>query len=255
MTGYPTVEKLRSWGFNVKDHLQWGSSKEALYQQRRTTHPVKLPVPYAFSHISVTVDDGTLTGDFYHDMQELERIGFQRFQSGISYNWAIDMATGMIGEGQYLDAKGTHTVNDKNVPGFPNNLNYYGHAIVAIGMPGDLPSEDFIASFAGILAAEQATGQMAGNAPIYPHSYFAAKDCPTEAVRSRLPEIRRLVPSIGITTGDLTMADAQAIFNRLETLIKAEEARYARYEAIHKETMQALSVLPAKIAAAIKTAP
>lgn len=61
-------------------------------------------------------------------------------------------------------------------------------------------------------------------------------------------------PNPSPATGALSMADAQTIQNRLETLIKAEENRYARYEAIHKETLAALNELPAKIAAAIKAA-
>jgi hypothetical protein len=130
-------------------------------------------------------------------MLELERIGYERFQSGISYNWAIDMQTGMIGEGMPLLARGTHTVNDKNVAGFPNQLNEYGHAIVAIGMPGNHVSNKFVLSFAAIMAAEQELAYMETNAPIYPHSKFANKDCPTEAVRSKIPLIRATVGQVG----------------------------------------------------------
>lgn len=205
---------LESWGRTVLTRKEWGAKYESVYQWRRENRPVELPVDYLFSHISVTIDDGTLTGDFINDMRELERIGYERFKSGISYNWAIDAVTGMIGEGMPLDARGTHTVNDKNVAGFPEQLNEHGHAIVLIGMPGVKPSAEFIRSFAAIRAAEIEAGVLKAGAPIYPHSKFAAKDCPTEAVRAILPTVisqsdsyDRWDDNVALTIADRTWID------------------------------------------------
>lgn len=222
---------LEGWGRTVLTRKEWGSKYESVYQERRKNRAVELPVDYLYSHISVTVDDGKLTGDFISDMLELERIGYQRFKSGISYNWAIDAVTGMIGEGMPLDARGTHTVNDKNVAGFPNQLNAHGHAVVLIGMPGVKPSAEFIRSFAAIRAAEIAAGVLKANAPIYPHSKFAAKDCPTAAVRAILPTI--VTQSVNWDRGDDNVALTEADRKWLSTEIRTVVRDYALWEVLY----------------------
>lgn len=212
------VTRLESMGRRVRTRSEWGTRYESLYQSRREDKPFTLPADYLFAHISVTRDDGPSTPEFDADMRELERIGYERFRSGISYNWAIDAITGEIGEGQPLDAKGTHTVNDKNVPGFPTNLNLYGHAVVMIGMPGVKPTVEFVKSFAAIRTAEIAEGVLVENAAIYPHSKFAAKECPTAAVIELLPNITALSNAPISTTPEkdwldmATQAEVQAAF-------------------------------------------
>lgn len=191
------VSRLAAMGFDVVTRKEWGTVHESLYQSRRRNKPVKLPVRYSFAHISVTKN----TSSFAADMRTLERIGYERFGSGISYNWAIDPDTGQIGEGQPVDAKGTHTVNDKGISGFPENLNLYGHAICCIGMPGLKVSERFKLSFAALLQASYSEGVMVTGAPLYPHSMFANKDCPTDAVRRVLPEIRSTAIQMGEIMG------------------------------------------------------
>lgn len=239
------VSLLRKMGFDVKTHANWGSRYEGLYRQRRISRPFEFPADFAASHISVTVDDGLTTGDFYTDMQELERIGFQRFNSGVSYNWVIDLDSGMIGEGQYLDARGAHTVNNKNIAGFPNNLNGECHAIAAIGMPGNKPSKLFNRSFAAILAAEQRLGFMRSKAPIYPHSMFAYKECPTPAIASQLPTIRAMVPYILVAQKGLSVSEAANINKNIDEFEakqdaqnKQEDERYQRYEAMHSQAIK-----------------
>lgn len=183
------VAELRRMGYLVRRQGEWGSRYISSYQARRIDMPVKLPAPFAYQHITVTRDDGILTGNFDADMRELERIGYERFRSGISYNWPVDAITGMIGEGMPVDAKGTHTVNDKNVPGFPNNLNYYGNALAMIGMPGTRPTTKFIGASAAILAVSWKLNILQDFSPYFPHSKFAAKDCPTDFVRAVMPLI------------------------------------------------------------------
>lgn len=191
------IARLAKLGYMVITRTDWGSKYESLYQQRRVSKRVDLPVRYLFQHISVTRNN-----DMVSDMQELERIGYERFQSGISYNWAVDPITGEIGEGMPVDAKGTHTVNDKGVPGFPLNLNYYGNAIVAIGMPGVVPTAKFALSCAAIMRATWDLGIAETNCGYYPHSMFANKDCPTDPVRAIMPNIR----NSAINLGRITMA-------------------------------------------------
>lgn len=203
------VNRLHIMGCKVLDRSQWGTKYEALYQKRRVTKKFigdRGKAKYAFSHISVTRDDGPSDADFAADMRELERIGYERFLSGISYNWAVDLENGTIGEGMPLDAKGTHTVNNKHVGGYEYDLNAYGHAIVGIGMPGAKPTNAFVASVAAIIAAERDLGLMVEDSDLLPHSMFAAKDCPTTAIRNRIPEIEMLVPQIG-RIFDMQMSD------------------------------------------------
>lgn len=173
------VSRLELMGRDVKTRAEWGAKYGNIYLERIREMPVKLPVPFLFQHISVTFDTGVFVGDFYKDMQTLERIGYERFGSGISYNWAVDAKTGMIGEGMPLNAKGTHTVNDKGIPNYPYNLNYFGHAIVVIGMPGVVPSAECVKSMGAIIRAEWDEGVALRNCPYDPHFKFSAKDCPT----------------------------------------------------------------------------
>lgn len=181
------IARLRELGFDVITRQEWGSVYGVEYASRRQHKSVDLPVRYAFQHITVTRN----TSNFAADMRTLERIGYERFQSGISYNWAVDPDTGMIGEGMPLDAKGTHTVNVKNVSGYPENLNYYGHAIACIGMPGLQPSEKFELACVAILRASWDTDVMRDECEYLPHSMFAFKDCPTQPIRNRMAAIRQ----------------------------------------------------------------
>lgn len=187
------IARLRELGFDVVTRKEWGTVHESLYQSRRKTKTVDLPVRYAFQHITVTRN----TSNFAADMRTLERIGYERFQSGISYNWAVDPDTGVIGEGQPLDAKGTHTVNDKGVAGYPENLNYYGHAIACIGMPGLQPSQKFELACVAILRASWDEDVMRDECEYLPHSKFANKDCPTQPIRNRMAAIRQTAIDTG----------------------------------------------------------
>jgi len=196
------VERLQDMGFPVMNRRMWGSVRESLYTRRLQTHPAQKPARYGFGHITVTKD----TGNFPADMRTLERIGFERFGTGISYTWVIDNDTGMIGEGHPLGAKGSHTVNKKNVPGFPYDLNRYGHGIALLGMPGIRPSMKFQLSFAAILRATWDEGWMTNDSPLYPHFKFAYKDCPTVPVAQTLPVIRATAIDMGVV-GEMEFTD------------------------------------------------
>lgn len=180
------IQRLRAAGYQVKNRRQWGARHLPVYAYRRRTMPVDLPVNFAFAHITVTSQDGDAGARL------VEQIGFDRFGSGVSYQWLVDHETHCIYEGMPLDAKGTHTVNDKDVEGFPYNLNYFGHAVAFMAMPGDEFCRECEELYAAILAAEKIEGHMRDSARYLPHSMFAAKDCPTDAVRDALPRIQKL---------------------------------------------------------------
>lgn len=192
------IRVMRRRGAKVLSHKQWGSKQMALYaERRRRTARGDWPgfklymVDTVVLHITVTFDSGTLVGDFKEDMQTIERIGVERFQSGISYNMVVDMETGMAGVGQPIDSKGTHTVNDKGVSGFSHDQNLVARAIACMGMPGKPLSDAALETIVDIMMGWWEVGAITDDPDILPHSYFAAKDCPTDAVRNKIPEIQR----------------------------------------------------------------
>lgn len=179
------IARLRAARYRVKTRAQWGSKQENIYAYRLRTKPVHLPVRAMFAHITVT----SVNGDA--GARQVEQIGVDRFGSGVSYNWLVDHETHTIYEGQPLRAKGTHTINDKNVAGFPYNLNYYGHAVAFMAMPGDEFCGKCEELFAAIQAAERIEGYVVNSVGYLPHSKFAFKDCPTDPVRNALPRINK----------------------------------------------------------------
>lgn len=186
------VRNARRRGVVVKRRKQWGTRFPDVYWERFRERRVRVKkADTLWQHITVTFDSGKLVGDFYEDMRTLERIGMERFGSGFSYNWGIDMKTGMVGEGQHLLAKGTHTVNDKGVAGYSYDQNHAGRAFAFIGMPGDKLSPKAIESAAQLFAAHMDEGALTQDPDYEPHSLVAAKDCPTNEVRNAMPKIRK----------------------------------------------------------------
>lgn len=185
------VANLRKRGVTVLTRDQWGSTEGDIYAARRASKPAKIPCDTVFQHITVTLDTGPLTGDFKADCRTVERIGTDRFGSGVSYNWLVDMKTGMVAVGQPLDAKGTHTVNDKRVPGYSYDQNYAARAIAVIGMEKTPLSKEAELSIAHILSAQMAEGVTTKTFDYVPHSHVAYKDCPCDATRSRMAAIRK----------------------------------------------------------------
>lgn len=165
------------------------------YWLRRVTRKHKLlpkkPADTLVAHITVTRDDGPSVADFKADMREVERIGWERFQSGVSYNFCIDFKTGQVGIGQALDAKGTHTINDKDVPGFSYDQNAVALAISFIGMPGDKLTSLAISKTAKLIATLIDCKALTPTFDFVPHSLFAYKDCPTDNVRENMELIKK----------------------------------------------------------------
>lgn len=185
------VANLRARGIKVYTREQWGSKYGAVYATRREVKPAKVPADTVFQHITVTLDTGPLTGDFFRDVQTVERIGYERFGSGISYNWLVDMTTGEVAVGQPLDAKGTHTVNDKGVKGLSYDQNYWARAIAVLGMESSKLSQKAADSISAILAAMMEEGAITKTFDYLPHSHVAYKDCPCNSTRGQMPSIRK----------------------------------------------------------------
>lgn len=170
--------------------LGWGSRHPLVYSWRRKFRKhAPLPSDTLVQHITVTRDTGRRARNFKADMRTIEGIGYERFKSGVSYNLCIDMVTGEIGLGQAFDAKGTHTVNDKNLKGFSYDQNLVAHAVSFIGMPGDELSTKAVRSTARCIAIMIKVGILTQHFDYVGHREFAYKSCPTDAVVERMPEI------------------------------------------------------------------
>lgn len=187
------VRNLRRKGVKVYSRRQWGSRYGRVYAARLISRRVTRKQADTFvAHITVTPDSGKLKNDFFEDMRTVERIGYERFGSGFSYNFGIGQQ-GELGMGMPLFAKGTHTVNDKNVPGFSYDQNAVARAAAYIAMPGapfTSAAENTLTLLLQALIEERA---LTRGFDFKPHSFFAAKDCPTDAVRNKMPEIYRKV--------------------------------------------------------------
>lgn len=191
------VKRARQRGVVVLNRHQWGSRLPHVYAWRRRFRRVKPgAADTVVQHITVTLDHGRLTGDFKRDVRTVERIGQERFGSGVSYNWIVDMTTGMVAAGQPLDAKGTHTVNHKNAAGYSYDQNYVARAIAVLGMPEDELSPAAAESIAQLLAAHVEHGAITRGFDYDPHSRFAYKDCPCDSTRDQMRAIRRRVDEL-----------------------------------------------------------
>lgn len=177
----------RHYGLTVYTRHRWGSTARNIYAQRRRTRPVaRVKADTLVQHITVTRP----SGDLRVDARTVERIGLERFGSGVSYNFLLDMATGAVAVGQALDAKGTHTVNAKGVPGYSYDQNSMARAIAVVGMPDTTLTDQAEEALARLIAAMIDAGALTPDPDYVPHSLFAWKDCPCDPTRSRMPAIK-----------------------------------------------------------------
>lgn len=187
------VRRARKKGVVVLSRRQWGSRHGATYQKRRVLTRIghwgkfRMKADTVAQHITVTRP----SGDFAADCRTVEAIGMDRFGSGVSYNFLVDMTTGKVGVGQPLDSKGTHTINDKNVPGYSKDQNLVARAIAVIGMPETRLSDKAKKSIELLLEAMVEEGAITPTFDYKPHSFFAWKDCPCDPTRNAMPSIRQ----------------------------------------------------------------
>lgn len=186
------LEALRSAGVEVYPRSAWGSRAEAAgaYSRRRATHPMPpAPADYHFLHITVTADTDTVQ-EGAAGARQIEAYGYST-PPMVSYQ---DLVTneGKYFQGQDYGTKGTHTVNDKDVPGYPRDLNLFGYATALMQNVGDAVTDEQVDVVAMIFAARERAGWVKRGAPILPHRMFAAKACPGDRAVARLDDIRRL---------------------------------------------------------------
>lgn len=205
MAGF--IRLLRRSGTTYQTRRQWGA------RYRASLNRFYPPGEYLFLHISVTHK----TGSHATRMRVIERIGVERFtRTHFSYNDVV-FEDGSIYQGQPRRRKGAHTINDKNVPGYPHDLNAHGHALVLPQMPDDPVTEAQIDSAARWAAAMVLSGRSTAD-EILPHRMFAYKDCPSDPAVAALPEInrrfRRYVKRGLRKPRRINMTHLQAAYNR-----------------------------------------
>lgn len=174
------LDLLRESGVTVRTRSQWGA------QYPTSRYSMAIPGDYLFLHITVTHQ---LYSPEYRT-RVVERIGASRFpNTRMSYSDVLHPG-GVIHEGQPLGRRGAHTLNDREVPGFPENLNPYGHALAYVGMEDDTFGEDETETAARWAAAMVLSGASSA-VRVLPHRMFAYKACPGDAAYAALGEINR----------------------------------------------------------------
>lgn len=187
------IARLRAAGVECYTRAEWGTVRPEAYTRRRSTHPMPSgPARYHFLHITVTPDtDTVLQGKA--GARKIESYGLST-PPMVSYH-GLTTNEGKWFEGQSFGVKGTHTINDKNVAGFPHDLNLYGYAQAIMQNVGDAVTDIQVRVVAMAFAAAELDGYVVKFAPIYPHMKFANKACPGPKAIARLPEIQRLKDS------------------------------------------------------------
>jgi hypothetical protein len=181
------VRNARRRGVTVYSRREWGSKHPGVYAWRRIFRRAKTPADTVVQHITVT----NPSSNFKADCRVVESIGQSRFAAGVSYNWLVDMRTGEVAVGQPLDAKGTHTLNDKNIAGYSHDQNLVARAIAVVGMPGTPLSSDAKLAITRLIAAMIDEGAVTKSPDYDPHSKFAFKDCPCDPTRNQMADILR----------------------------------------------------------------
>ena len=223
-------DRLRAAGVEVYDREDWGSPQEraGAYARRRRTHPLPAgPAAFHFLHITVTRDTDTVK-DGAAGARQIEGYGYSS-PPMVSYQ---DLVTneGRVYEGQDYGTKGTHTVNDKLVPGFPKDLNLAGYATALMQNVADQVTDEQVRVVAMIFAARELAGVVRRGAPIYPHRKFAWKSCPGDKAVARLDEIARLRTRFvreGLPAPARPKRTEQTIQELTEEIVRTRQARDA----------------------------
>lgn len=184
------IDQLRDADVECFTREEWGSARPEAYIARRKSHPMRTsPAKYHFLHITVTNDTDTVQ-EGKAGAKQIEGFGYST-PPQVSYQ---DLVTneGKYFQGQDYGNKGTHTVNDKNVQGFPKDLNYEGYATALMQNVGDEVTDVQVKVVAMVFAARELAGLVVKNAPIFPHRKFANKSCPGDKAMARLDEIIKL---------------------------------------------------------------
>lgn len=233
------VRMLRAAGVECHTRKDWDSPRErdGDYAQRALTHPMPdSPASYHFLHLSVTRDSDTIL-EGAAGARQIETYGYSR-PPMVSYQ---DLVTneGRYFQGQDYGTKGTHTVNDKAVPGFPRDLNLHGYALALMQNVEDEVTDVQVDVTAKVFAARELLGLVKRGAPIYPHRMFAAKACPGDLAVARLDEIRALKDHY--VTNGLTEEDPD--MDRIAALLEAQNKLLTQLIEIQAKTYNTLTSL------------
>lgn len=243
------IESLRACGIKCYTREQWGSAELEAYAQRHVSHPMPPgPASYHFLHISVTNDTDTVREGKAGALQ-IEGYGYST-PPMVSYQ---DLVTneGRYFEGQSYRVKGTHTINDLRVPGFPYDLNLFGYATALMQNVDDEVTDEQVRVVALIFAARELQGLVHKGAPVHPHRRFAAKSCPGDKAMTRLPEIVRLKNQF-VKTGLPTLEEPDmAQYDSLLTGIDKKLDRLIDQQNKSKEREQRTNLLLRKIRAQV----
>lgn len=249
---------LRASGVECHTRAEWGSPRQAdgSYARRRHSHPMPAgPAAYHFLHITVTSDTDTVAQGAA-GARQIETYGYST-PPMVSYQ---DLVTneGRYFEGQSYGVKGTHTVNDKEIGGYPRDLNLAGYAAALLQNVGDEVTDVQVDVVARIFAARELLGLVRRGAPILPHRMFAWKSCPGDKAVARLSEIERLRDRYvreGLPQEDDEMAltdeqlkkigeaAADALLNRRVEVKKDGVVKRVRVQTLLKKAANAPSVI------------
>lgn len=210
---------LGAQGLDIIEREQWNAVQS--YTSDRT---VEEPVRWFFLHISVTPDPADTPSAEAAACRQVEAIGQSRFGIGCSYN-AATMQSGRLYEMQPLTRRGAHTVNDKDIAGFPTSLNYAGRACVLVQNVQDAVTDAQIDSAARWAAAQIRAGYARPDAQWFGHRDFAFKSCPGDAGYARLPEIRELTAfyvAVGLNPQEdsLSAAEVAQIVTHIDNTVR-----------------------------------
>ncbi len=225
------ISRLRDAGFEAYTRDQWGTARESSYETRKRTHAMPAgPASFHYLHITVTADTDAMA-DGFQGARNVESYGLST-PPMVSYQM-LTTNEGRAFEGQNYGTKGTHTINDKSVSGFPNDLNYYGYACALMQNVDDEVTDVQVRLIAAVFAAVELEGHVVRGAPIYPHRDFAWKSCPGDKAVARLDEIKRLKQQYvtdglgGAPTEEDEMAaeDVSRIIERVNAVTREEGDR------------------------------
>lgn len=220
------IDMLEKAGVECYTRDEWGTVRPEAYIKRRVTHPMPDgPADYHFFHITVTPDTDTVL-EGKAGARKVESYGLSK-PPMVSYQDLITNERKYF-QGQDYGTKGTHTVNNKNVPGFPFDLNKEGYALAIMQNVQDEVTDEQVELAAMVYAARELVGFVKKFAPIYPHRKFAYKECPGDKAVARLDEIQKLKDKF-VRQGYIPNLE-------LENRIKMLKARKARLRAVAKKS-------------------
>lgn len=158
----------------------WGSTFD--YSRRHKDKPADPNKIETCLHTSVTIAPDLVEpfDDEFRAMRTLERIGVERFKSGISYNAAV-MPSGRAYRGQPLGNKSTHSEF--------GDWNFTRASIVLVGDYSKTKPTTAMLRTVAQIQAEWSEDERIKKTDLRWHAQVAPKACPGKYAINRIPEI------------------------------------------------------------------